>query len=235
VTISNASPTSFNCTECPVASIIDGTHFTYNQMGDLETGSTTSPAVMRAQSMIVLGTDTDVVLGSSIMGAHFEGNDQVDYAIEFHRASYPAVVYNDFRGLDLKDVLVTNTDSEGVYWGNQPGGAAGLPVSQTAGLTAVSPGGVTVGTGQPVFPLGINTPAARTGTAASTDLAGTCTLGPLGCLFPFTGTYASPLICVASDTNTASPSIVVPTATTTALTLTGTSGHVVNWICVGRN
>jgi hypothetical protein len=121
-----------------------------------ETGSTTDSASLRAQSMIVLGTDADTVLGSSIMGAHFAGNSQVDYAVEFHRASYPAVVYNDFRGLFLKDVLVTNTDSEGVYWGNQPGGAAGLPVSQTAGLTAVSPGGVTVGTGQPVFPLGIN-------------------------------------------------------------------------------
>jgi hypothetical protein len=252
VTISNATPTSFECTLCPIAAVINTTQFTYNQNAANDSGSTTSPASISAPSMIVLGTTSadgkplDLAAGSSIMGAHFVGNKQVSYAIEFRNASYPAVVYNDFNTIQLQDVLVTYTQSEGVYWGNQLGGATGLPVSRTDGLTAVSPGGVTVASGRPMFPLGINTPSARTGTADNTDLAGICQLsgGSGTCTFSLTGTYSSTNapICVATDTTSPAgvvvPSLVfVPTPAPGhwELTLTGTGAHTVNWICIGRN
>lgn len=75
----------------------------------------------------------------------------------------------------------------------------------------------------------------RTGNAANTDLAGLLTVGAGGTItYTFTQTHASAPVCVSSDTN-AAPNITGASATTTTLTVTGTVGHVVSYICIGRN
>lgn len=77
--------------------------------------------------------------------------------------------------------------------------------------------------------------ALRTGVAANTDLAGLLTVGAGGTVtYTFTQTYASAPVCVSSDTD-ATPNITGASANTTTLTVTGTVGHVVSYICVGRN
>ncbi len=75
----------------------------------------------------------------------------------------------------------------------------------------------------------------RTGTASNTDLAGLLTVGGGGTItYTFTQTYASAPVCVSSDTN-AAPNITGASTSTTVLTVTGTVGHVVSYICIGRN
>lgn len=82
------------------------------------------------------------------------------------------------------------------------------------------------------FQLGRNI---KTGTASNTDTAGQLTVGAGGTItYTFTQSYASAPICTSSDTN-AAPNITGASASTTVLTVTGTVGHVVNYICVGRN
>lgn len=77
--------------------------------------------------------------------------------------------------------------------------------------------------------------ALRTNTASNTDLAGQLTVGGGGTItYTFTQTYASAPVCVSSDTDTI-PNITGASASTTVLTVTGSVGHVVNYICVGRN
>lgn len=77
--------------------------------------------------------------------------------------------------------------------------------------------------------------AIRTEIAANTDVAGLLTVGAGGTItYTFTQTYANAPICVSSDTN-AAPNITGASATTTTLTVTGTVGHVVSYICIGRN
>lgn len=73
----------------------------------------------------------------------------------------------------------------------------------------------------------------RSGNSGNTDLAGQITLAAGSGSFTFTGTYSSAPICTASDTTAANP--VKVATTTTALTLTGTSTDVVNYVCLGRN
>jgi hypothetical protein len=75
--------------------------------------------------------------------------------------------------------------------------------------------------------------ALGTGSSGNTDLAGQVTLNGAGNgSFSFTGKYSAAPICVASDT-TAAAAVRVQTSTT-ALNLTGTGSHVINYICVGR-
>jgi hypothetical protein len=159
VIIAGVSEPSLNGT-FPIASVSPPKTFTFVQqnlgdtpvfLGGTERLSTTQP------SMIILGSSAGIA--NSVMatatGAHFVGNAAIDYAIELRNTNYPAVVFNDFNNFRVKDVLVTDIASGGLYWGNQPGGAAGLPVSQTTGLTAISPGDSSKATAQPIFPLGI--------------------------------------------------------------------------------
>jgi hypothetical protein len=82
---------------------------------------------------------------------------------------------------------------------------------------------------------GIITPALETGTTSNTDLAGQLTVGGGGTVtYSFAGTYTNAPICTASDTN-ATPATTGASATTTTLTVAGTAGHVVNYVCVVRN
>ncbi len=77
--------------------------------------------------------------------------------------------------------------------------------------------------------------AIRTSSAANTDLAGLLTVGGGGTVaYTFTQTYVSAPVCVSSDTD-AAPNITGASANTTTLTVTGTAGHVVSYICIGRN
>jgi hypothetical protein len=72
-----------------------------------------------------------------------------------------------------------------------------------------------------------------TGVSANTDFAGQLTLASGSVSYGFTGTYTSAPICTANDTTAVNA--VKVSATTTALTLTGTGSDVINYICVGRN
>ncbi len=103
----------------------------------------------------------------------------------------------------------------------------------TSGTTTITTDSLAIGiilNGELTAPLTI-----RTGTALDTDLAGNLTVGAGGTItYTFTQTYASAPICVSSDTD-AAPMITGASASTTVLTVTGTVGHVVNYICVGRN
>lgn len=84
-------------------------------------------------------------------------------------------------------------------------------------------GGIVAGSGNPSI---------QTQTTSNTDLAGTGTMTGGTFTYSFLGTWASAPICVASDTAAAN-AVRVQTSTTT-LTVTGTSGDTVNYICVGR-
>lgn len=90
-------------------------------------------------------------------------------------------------------------------------------------VTNNCPGGMKVGTGNPSI---------QTQTTSNTDLAGTGTMTGGTFTYSFLGTWASAPICTASDTAAAN-AIRVQTSTTT-LTVTGTSGDTVDYICVGR-
>jgi len=84
---------------------------------------------------------------------------------------------------------------------------------------------------------GIRAGAIRSGVAFNTDLAGQGqSSGPA---IPFSQTYTIAPICTCSDiTGTAACRAVVTVGTPpapTQLTLTGTAGHTLNYICVGRN
>jgi hypothetical protein len=65
----------------------------------------------------------------------------------------------------------------------------------------------------------------------NTDLAGSCTLAGGSCSQPFSLTYTSTPICVATDTTAVNPVQVV--VTLTGLTINGTNGDVANYICIG--
>jgi len=74
----------------------------------------------------------------------------------------------------------------------------------------------------------------RTNTASNRDLAGQCTAtgGTCGTI-TFTDTYTTnPPICVATDASAIEPTRVQ--VTTTTLIITGTSGDVIDYICIGR-
>jgi len=86
------------------------------------------------------------------------------------------------------------------------------------------------GTIQPLnSPQGVT----KSGTASNSDANGQVTLAAGSGSYSFTGTYSSAPICVAVDT-TAANAVKVAT-TTSALTLTGTSTDVINYICSARN
>jgi len=70
----------------------------------------------------------------------------------------------------------------------------------------------------------------KTGSSASTDLAGRVTL-PI--TLTFRESYDVPPVCVANDLTTAAPVALV--ITTTTLSLNGNTGDTANYICIGRN
>jgi hypothetical protein len=84
---------------------------------------------------------------------------------------------------------------------------------------------------------GIRTGAVATGVSANTDLAGQCTVGITTCpTYSFTQTYTSAPICTCSDTSGVNACRVqIAVGTPTTLTITGTSGHTINYLCIGRN
>jgi hypothetical protein len=75
--------------------------------------------------------------------------------------------------------------------------------------------------------------AVRSGTTSNTDLAGQLILAGSSQTYRFTGTYTIPPVCVATDITAANPLQV--NATTSTLTIVGTGGDTVNYICMGRN
>jgi hypothetical protein len=77
-------------------------------------------------------------------------------------------------------------------------------------------------------------PGFSTGTASNSDLAGTLVIGGGGSIARnLSGIFTTAPVCTASDSTAASP--VQVGVTTTVLTVTGTAGHSVNYICIGRN
>jgi hypothetical protein len=79
----------------------------------------------------------------------------------------------------------------------------------------------------------LNTTNLRTATALNTDTAGQIVLsGGVGS-YTFSGSYAVPPVCTASDTS--AMSAVKVSATNTVLTMTGGGADSINYICVGRN
>jgi hypothetical protein len=97
---------------------------------------------------------------------------------------------------------------------------SGVPVASTGNLIKGTSGNRATG-----IPI-------ATGTTSNTDLAGILTLSGGTATYTFTATYVSPPFCVANDTT--ATNAVKASATTTVLTLTGTSADVVNYICVQR-
>jgi hypothetical protein len=71
-----------------------------------------------------------------------------------------------------------------------------------------------------------------TGTASNTDAAGFITLASGAGTYTFASTYLTGQVCVASDTTAANA--VKASATTTVLTLAGTSTDVIAYQCVKR-
>lgn len=71
-----------------------------------------------------------------------------------------------------------------------------------------------------------------TGTTSNTDLAGFITLSGGTGTYTFVATYASAPVCIATDTTAVAA--VQATATTTVLTVNGTSTDVIAYHCIGR-
>jgi hypothetical protein len=72
-----------------------------------------------------------------------------------------------------------------------------------------------------------------TGSAANTDMAGSCTISGGSCSQPFTLVYSLAPICVATDTTAVNAVQVV--ASTTSVTINGTNGDVANYMCISRD
>ena len=86
---------------------------------------------------------------------------------------------------------------------------------------------------------GIRAGAVATGVSTNTDLAGQCTVGGAqSCTnIPLTQTYNSKPICTCSDTNStvAACNVEVTLGSPSTLTVLGTNGHLLDYICIGRN
>jgi len=84
---------------------------------------------------------------------------------------------------------------------------------------------------------GIRAGAVSSGVSSNTDLAGQGQVG--GPAIPFSQTYTTAPICTCSDTSGVNACRVLVTVGTppvpTVLTLSGTGGHTINYICIGRN
>ncbi len=79
----------------------------------------------------------------------------------------------------------------------------------------------------------ISVPAIRSGSASNTDFSGQLRLSDGKAMYKFQGRYQNAPVCTATDTTAANPVRVM--ATPAALTVTGSGGDVVNYICAGRN
>jgi hypothetical protein len=85
------------------------------------------------------------------------------------------------------------------------------------------------------FDSGIRTGTIESGVSANTDLAGSCVVsGSPSCSgIAFSQTYSNPPICTCADASAAAACGV--TVTTTTLSISGTSLHTLDYICIGRN
>jgi hypothetical protein len=98
---------------------------------------------------------------------------------------------------------------------------------------------------QPQFPVGLQTPAIRSGEAANDDFTGRVTLSGGTGSWPFTfnnnpgGPYTVPPNClcaqVPSGPGVAATDACTVYASLTGLTFTGTGSDTIKYICVGRN
>lgn len=122
--------------------------------------------------------------------------------------------------------------------GIQEYSGGGIPLVNTLGSTVATIGNdgsytTTAGTiTAPSFSFS-GTPNFKTGTASNTDVAGQLTLSAGTASYTFAGTYTSAPICTATDTTAANA--VKVGVTTGALTLTGTTTDVIDYVCAGRN
>lgn len=103
------------------------------------------------------------------------------------------------------------------------------PVIQNGTLTWTSDGLNGTGWHIPV----VNTTSLRTATALNSDAAGQIVLSGGTGSYTFSGSYATPPVCTASDTS--AKNAVRVSTTKTGLTVTGTGSDTINYICVGRN
>lgn len=90
------------------------------------------------------------------------------------------------------------------------------------------------------FDGGIRTGTIESGLSTNTDLAGQCTLsgpGPGSCAYQFTQTYNGtfPPLCTCSDATAINACRVQVGGIPLKLTITGTTGDAVDYICIGRN
>jgi trimeric autotransporter adhesin len=106
---------------------------------------------------------------------------------------------------------------------------------QTSGFNNPNPGGCTIDTaGDLSCDRTLTAANISTGSGGgNTDLAGSCTLAGGTCTQPFSQTYSLTPFCVATDTSAVNPVQVV--VTLTGLTINGTNGDVVNYICIGQD
>jgi len=79
----------------------------------------------------------------------------------------------------------------------------------------------------------VNTMSWRTDTARNSDAAGQIVLSGGTGSYKFSGSYATPPVCTASDTS--ATNVVEVSTTNTGLTVMGTGSDTINYICVGRN
>lgn len=110
---------------------------------------------------------------------------------------------------------------------DQSNGSPG-PVIDNGSLTWTSDGLNGTGWHIPV----VNTTSLRTATTLNSDAAGQIVLSGGNGNYTFSGTYATPPICTASDTS--AKSAVRVTTTTTGLSVIGTGSDTINYICIGR-
>jgi hypothetical protein len=84
---------------------------------------------------------------------------------------------------------------------------------------------------------GIRAGAIRSGVSSNTDLAGQCIVAGSACpTVNFTQTYSSAPICTCTDTTGVNACRVqVTVGTPTTLVITGSTSHVINYVCIGRN
>jgi hypothetical protein len=125
----------------------------------------------------------------------------------------------------------TGTVSSQDLWQTQDLLGSGTNPTSTLNFThSGSPGAATVS--MPALKItGPGIPIA-TGTTSNTDLAGQITLSTGAGSYTFTATYATAPIVVCTDTTALVP--VKCSASTTAITITGTASDVINYIVVGR-
>ncbi len=160
---------------------------------------------------------------------HISNNypNNTDYVIENVRKSTTSPAFTNTILDDVNGVTLSSDNFTGLYsWASAVNNS---PSTSTTNILTTDP------STRNRFDAGVRTGTIESGVSANSDLAGQCTIGglPSCSSIGFANSYTNPPICTCSDVSAIAACRV--TVSNTALTITGTSGHVIDYICIGRN